>query len=252
MKQRVAILNGAFDPLTHGETVAAVFDALAAGSRGWVCTVNVAMLMTMRKNRQLQSFVDRALLVVADGQPLVWCAPLFAGRLPERVAGIELIDSLCERAASEGKGVYLLGATEPVLAKALARLRSGHPGLRIDGAHGHFPAESANARADAIRASGASLLLVGMGTPRQETFIREHWQPQGAGIAIGVGGSFDVLGGARFRAYRWVGRLGMEWLIRLVQEPRRLTPRYLVTNTMFCLLIGQAIVARFRRRASQG
>ncbi|MEP7057666.1 MAG: WecB/TagA/CpsF family glycosyltransferase [Caldimonas sp.] len=251
MKPRVVILNGAFDPLTSSETVDAVFDALRTGARGWLCTVNVATLMTMRKDRKLQSFVDRALFVVADGQPLVWSAPLFGGRLPERVAGIDLVDALCRRAAADGKGVYLLGATPRLLKKALENLRSRHPRLRIDGADGYFAPDEATARADAIRASGASLLFVGMGTPRQEAFIDEQWERFDVPIAIGVGGSFDVLAGARFRAHRWVGKAGLEWLVRLVQEPRRLFPRYLGTNSRFCLLIVETIVARLKRRIAE-
>ena len=101
MSHRVTILNAAFDPLTRAATVHAIFHALAIGRRGWLCTVNVSMLMTMRDNAWLQGFVDRAALVVADGQPLVWCAPLFGGRLPERVTGIDLIDAVCARAAAE-------------------------------------------------------------------------------------------------------------------------------------------------------
>ena len=247
MTPRVSILNAVFDPLTFDETVAAVFDALDRGARGWLCTVNVATLMMMRDDPKLQSFADCALLVVADGQPLVWFAPLFGGRLPERVAGIDLMDSLCERAAREGRGVYLLGATAPIMARALERQRQCHPGLRIDGTDGYFAPEAAAARAHAIRASGASLLFVGMGSPRQEAFITEHWEPLGAGVAIGVGGSFDVFGGARFRAWRWVRRIGMEWLFRLAQEPRRLLPRYLHTNWKFCLLVADAVLARLRQ-----
>ena len=247
MKPRVPILNGHFDPLTSGETVDAVFDALHAGRRGWLCTVNVATLMTMRKNRTLQSFVDRATWVVADGQPLVWCAPLFGGRLPERVAGIDLIDLLCQRAAAEDMGVYLLGATPRLVRNAMDALRRRHPGLRVDASDGYFSAADSPRRADAIRASGARLLLVGMGSPRQEAFIAEHWERLGVGVAIGVGGSFDVLGGARYRAHPWIGHAGLEWLVRLAQEPRRLFPRYLATNSMFCLLIANTLLTRLKR-----
>ena len=247
MKRRVAILNGLFDPLTSRETVDAVFTAIHAGVRGWLCTVNVATLMTMRQDRKLQSFVDRALLVVADGQPLVWCAPLFGGRLPERVAGIDLIDALCQRAATEDKGVYLLGATPRLVGNAIAALRRRHPGLRIEGADGYFPPAEAPRRADAIRASNASLLFVGMGSPRQEAFIAEHWERLQVAVAVGVGGSFDVLGGARFRARPWVGNAGLEWVVRLVQEPRRLFPRYLATNSKFCLLIADTLLSRLKR-----
>ena len=250
MRARVQVLNALLDPLTEAETVDAIFGALEAGRRGWVCTVNVSMLMAMRRTAALQSFVDRAMLTVADGQPLVWCAPLFDGRLPERVAGIDLMDSLCRRAAQTGRKVYLLGASDRILARALQRLRERHPGLRIEGAHGYFAAHEAAACAATIRASGADLLFVGMGSPRQESFIAEHWERLGVNVALPVGGSFDVAGGAVMRAPRWIQRMGLEWLVRLLQEPRRLLPRYLVTNTVFCLLILGTVAMRVRRWAA--
>jgi N-acetylglucosaminyldiphosphoundecaprenol N-acetyl-beta-D-mannosaminyltransferase len=250
MTRRVSIFNASFDPLTRDETVQAIFRAIDAGRRGWLCTVNVSTLMMMREDPWLQGFVDRAALVVADGQPLVWCAPLFGGSLPERVTGIDLIDALCTRAAAEHRGIYCLGASAPLLRSTIARLRARHPGLRIDGADGYFDDDSAAARAEQVRASGAQVLLVGMGCPRQEAFIDAHWARLGVGMAIGVGGSFDVLGGARYRAHRWIGQLGFEWLVRLLQEPRRLARRYLVTNTGFCLLIGKVLLARAKRLAT--
>lgn len=247
MKPRVRVLNGHFDPLTMAETVDACFKQVRSGTRGWLCTVNVSTLMAMRRDPALQTFADRASIVVADGQPIVWCAPLFDGRLPERVAGIDLIDALCESAAAAGSGVYLLGSTAELMPRVLHELRSRHRGLQIDGTDGYFSAAGASARADAIRASSAAIVLVGMGSPRQESFIAEQWERLGANVAIGVGGSFDVLAHARFRAPRWLRRAGLEWLIRLLQEPRRLLPRYLATNTQFCTLIAYAIAARVKR-----
>jgi N-acetylglucosaminyldiphosphoundecaprenol N-acetyl-beta-D-mannosaminyltransferase len=247
MSRSVRILNGSFDALTFEETVDAVLAAIRSGAGGWVCTVNVATLMAMRRNQALQSFVDRALLVVADGQPIVWCARVFGGRLPERVAGIDLLEALAGRAAVEGARVYLLGSTAPLVARAVARLRARHPGLAIDGAHGHFPLATADERADEIRAHSTDLLFVGMGTPRQEGFIDSQWTRLGATVAIGVGGSIDVLAGARLRARPWMRRAGLEWLARMAQEPRRLMPRYLVCNTMFCLLIARTLMLRTTR-----
>ena len=250
MRRRVQVLNATLDPLTHDETVDAIFAAIDSGRRGWVCTANVSTLMAMRKSPDLQSFVDRSMLTVADGQPLVWSAPLFGGRLPERVTGVDLVDSLCRRAEAVGRGVFLLGASAEVLTDAVAKLRLDHPALRIEAAHGFFGEHEHAARAAAIRDSGASLLFVGMGTPRQESFIDRNWDRLGVAVAIPVGGTFDVLGGAVFRAPAWIGRLGLEWVVRLVQEPRRLLPRYLVTNTTFCALILATMVARLKGRPS--
>lgn len=97
-------------------------------------------------------------------------------------------------------------------------------------------------RADVIRAAGTDILFVAMGVPRQEEFIEEHWDRLGVGIAIGVGGSFDVLAGLRARAPNWVQRIGMEWFYRLIQEPRRLFVRYLVTNSQFVCLVAAAML----------
>jgi N-acetylglucosaminyldiphosphoundecaprenol N-acetyl-beta-D-mannosaminyltransferase len=249
MPSRVRILNATFDALTSRETVEAAFRALKSGVGGWLCTVNVTTLVMMRADPSLQSFADRALIVVADGQPLVWCAPLFDRKLPERVTGIDLIDLICARAEMEGVGVYLLGATESLLMSAIVNLRRRFPRLKIDGSDGYFPAQCAKERARRVRASGAKLLIVGMGTPRQEEFISEQWEELGVGLAIGVGGSFDVLSGARFRAPRWIRQIGLEWLVRAVQEPRRLLPRYLSANSKFCFLIANAIMHRLARRS---
>ena len=244
--QRVRFLNGQFDPLTLSQTVDAIFRLLDAGRRGWLCTVNVAILMMMRSDVRLQKFVERAALVVADGQPLIWCAPWLGGTLPERVTGLHLVDAICERAAREGTRVYLLGATADVVAKAAQRLRARFERLHIEYADGYFTKDEGPVRADNIRASGAKILFVGMGVPRQENFLEEQWDRLGVGMAIGVGGSFDVLSGLRAGAPTWVEKIGMEWLFRMIQDPRHLFMRYLVTNTQFVWLVFCALVKGHR------
>ncbi|MGH7324231.1 MAG: WecB/TagA/CpsF family glycosyltransferase [Candidatus Rokuibacteriota bacterium] len=231
---RVRVLNGDFDSLTLTETVDWAATWIRNGGRGYLCTVNVAVLMMMRQDRRLQRIVDQAALVVADGQPIVWASCLADRPLPERVAGIDLVDALAARATREGFGVYLLGARRPVVEAAARRLRAAHPGLSIcDVADGYFGAAQARERARAVRRSGAQILLIGMGVPRQEFFLEEQWAELGVSLAVGVGGSFEVLAGVRRRAPHWCQRNGLEWLWRLAQEPGRLGSRYLVTNTQF-------------------
>jgi N-acetylglucosaminyldiphosphoundecaprenol N-acetyl-beta-D-mannosaminyltransferase len=244
MTQRLRILNGQFDPLTLPQTVDTVFSRLQTGQRGWLCTVNVAILMMMRADPRLQSFADRASIAVADGQPLVWAAPWFGGRLPERVTGVDLVDAICERAALEGKKVFLLGATDDIVTKVATRLRERNPALNLAFSNGYFSKDDASARADQVGQSGADILFVAMGVPRQEQFIEEHWERLGVGMAIGVGGSFDVLAGLRARAPTWMQNMGMEWLFRLLQEPRRLFSRYLTTNSQFLWLVLRALTTR--------
>ena len=244
MTRRVRCLNARFDALTLPETVEAIFSMLAKGPHGWLCTVNVAILMMMRSDERLQAFVDRAVLTVADGQPLVWLARLLGDPLPERVTGIDLVDRVCARAAREGKRVYLLGATHDIVAEAAKRLRARHAGLRIDYGDGYFGPSEAVARAARVRATGAQILFVGMGVPRQERFLEEQWETLRVRLAIGVGGSFDVLAGARLRAPGLVQKMGLEWLFRLAQEPGRLYRRYRVTNGEFLRLALDELLKR--------
>lgn len=247
--KRVRLLNTQFDPLTLAGTVDAVMAMISHGQRGWVSTVNVAILMLMRANPRLQRYVDRSAVVVADGQPLIWVAPWLDSPLPVRVTGVDLVEALCERASREGIGVYLLGATDGVVSDVSERLRARYPGLKLDFANGYFAAAEAAGRAAAVAASGARILIVGMGVPRQEYFLEEQWERLGVNIAIGVGGSFDVLSGLRRRAPAWIQAMGMEWLFRLMQEPRRLWHRYLVTNSKFLFLIGRALLGRWGKIA---
>jgi N-acetylglucosaminyldiphosphoundecaprenol N-acetyl-beta-D-mannosaminyltransferase len=244
MMAKVRFLNSGFDPLTLPQTVDAVFRHIEAGKSGWLCTVNVAILMMMRADLRLQGFVDQAVLVVADGQPIIWCAPWLGARLPERVTGVDLVDAICERAESSGKRVYLLGATADVVGMLSAQLQRRFPGLAVESADGYFTNDQAAERADRIRAFGADILFVAMGVPRQEVFIEEQLDRMGVSMAIGVGGSFDVLAGLRRRAPAWIQSIGMEWLFRLVQEPRRLFMRYLVTNSQFVWRVALALLRK--------
>jgi len=230
---RVRLFNGEFDAVTLDECVQQVFADIDQGRTGWLATVNVAILMMMRDSPSLQSFVDRARWTVADGQPLIWASSWFNRKLPERVTGVDLVDRLCEQALARNEGVYCLGATQDVLDGMVARLKERHPGLVVHGSDGYFSLEQFTERAQRVASTGAKLLFVGMGVPRQEKFIEEQWPHLGVNLAVGVGGSFDVMAGLRRRAPLWMQRVGLEWVYRLIQEPGRLWKRYLVTGMQF-------------------
>ena len=246
---RVHLLNGHFDALTEQEAVAAIVDRCRRGERGWVTTVNVAILMMMRQDTRLQSFVDRSTLNVVDGQPIVWLGRWLRRPLPERVAGVDMIGRLCAVAAAEGLRVFILGGTPEVVDTVGERMRAEHPDLQIDWADGYFSADEAPARAAVVAAARPDILLVGMGVPRQEQFIEDQWDLLGCTVAIGVGGSFDVLSGLRRRAPEWMQDRGLEWVYRLRQEPRRLFTRYLTTGARFLALSLRArLIPRYRER----
>ena len=228
------ILNCDFDPVSYDQTLSWAKDKLQAKQRGYICTVNVAILMMMQKNRKLQEFVDHAALTVADGQPLIWLSRLIRRRLPERVAGVDLVQGLCESASETGSSVYFMGAKADVVQDVVKRMKKNVPGLNVAGYDdGYFTEDQSADRAKAIHKSNADLLIVAMGVPRQEDFIRDNWDQLGVTLAIPVGGSFDVIAGRKKRAPKWMQKTGAEWFYRMCQEPRRLFKRYLVTNTQF-------------------
>lgn len=133
-----------------------------------------------------------------------------------------MVERLCAQSAREGLPAYFLGGAEGAAADAAAIMEARFPGLVVSGTrNGFFADDEIAGVVDEIRASGAKLLFVGMGSPRQELWLAEHLRETGAGAAVGVGGSFDVLGGRVTRAPRFMRRLGLEWLYRLVKEPHR-------------------------------
>ncbi|KAF3883999.1 WecB/TagA/CpsF family glycosyltransferase [Tolypothrix bouteillei VB521301] len=247
-KQRVQILNSSFDPVTIQETVNWAIRFIQEEKRGYICTVNVAILMMMENNKRLAKIINKAVLIVADGQPIIWTSRWLSAPLPSRVAGIDLIYELAAVAEQRQLGIYLLGGTTDVIADAAAKLQSKHPRLKISFDNGYFSSQQAAGRAEAIRQSGASILFVGMGVPRQEYFLEEHWENLGVNLAIGVGGSFDVIAGRKKRAPLWVQEVGLEWLYRLLQEPRRLWRRYLFTNLQFIYTLLQAFIHKSQKK----
>jgi len=149
---------------------------------------------------------------------------------------------LLDEAEQHGFSVFFLGAEASVLERAVAAIRSRHPRLKIAGTRdGFFAPSSEEEVATSIRSSGADLLFVGMGSPYKEEFLARRRDTLGVHFAMGVGGSFDVWAGLTHRAPLWIQRVGLEWLYRTLQEPRRLLPRYLRDNMVFVRLLAGEI-----------
>ncbi len=241
----VALLGVDVDCVDFDQAADRIMVRLDRRQGGWVCTLNVAILMSLHHMVALKRFVDDAAIVVADGAPLVWFSRLKGRPLPERVAGVDLVESLLGRCELEQRSVYFLGSTDQVMDMFVSWCTQKFPRLVIAGhANGYFDEAEADRRAAAVGESGADLLLVGMGVPRQERFVLDHAGSFPGVVAIGVGGSFDVLSGARRRAPVWMQTLGLEWLFRLMQEPRRLWRRYLVTNCRFVVIAARDLFRR--------
>ncbi|HEY2715322.1 MAG TPA: WecB/TagA/CpsF family glycosyltransferase [Solirubrobacterales bacterium] len=245
---RVELLGSPLDVVDMDEAVARCERAIAAGEYLQHMSVNAAKLVAMRSDRELREAVNSCELVTADGQSVVWAARLFGIRLPERVAGIDLMQRMLGAANERGYRVYFLGAKQEVLEKAIGRLRERYPELVVAGSqHGYFGDEEIDAVAEAIRESKPDVLFVAMSSPRKEHFLGRLGPSLGAAFAMGVGGSVDVIAGVTKRAPVVLQRAGLEWAYRMAQEPRRLAKRYLPTNASF---VGMVLRERFTRRSS--
>ena len=245
---RVHVLGYAIDAVDMDEAVARI-DA-AIGERRFFrhADLNGAIVVATQSDDQMRRSIVDADLLVADGQSVVWAARLLGKPLPARVAGIDLMHRTFELAERRGYSVYILGARQEVLERAVERLTEAHPGLQIAGYRNGYFAEAEDAAvAEEIRASAADVLFVAIGSPRKEYFLGRYGPDLGVSYVMGVGGAIDVVSGLTRRAPAWIQRIGFEWAFRLAQEPRRLFKRYLVTNLRFVALVLREAV---RRRAA--
>lgn len=226
------------DACTMAQVVALAEQRIAARERLVIGVVNAAKVAKLNVDRVLRESLLTCDVLLADGQSVVWASRLLGSPLPERVAGIDLFEELLARAHRHHWRVFLLGARQEVLTGVEAAIAERWPGAVVVGRRdGYFSDEDAPAVAEEIAASGADLLFLGMTTPKKEIFLGTYGDLLGVPVQHGVGGSFDVLAGVTRRApARWQ-RLGLEWAYRVVQEPRRLWRRYLVTNVAFLLLV---------------
>lgn len=195
-----------------------------------VATANVDFLRNATRVPGLRTALRSADLVTADGFPLVVLSRLIGRPIHERVAGSDLVPLLARSLASEGHSVYLLGGRPGVGRQAARRLQQLAPDLVVAGISAPFinwsDDDAARAVARDIRASGARVVLVALGSPTQELFLERWLEHTGCSVGIGVGATLDFLAKPGSRAPRWMQRLGLEWAHRLLREPRRLAGRY--------------------------
>ncbi|WP_327720981.1 WecB/TagA/CpsF family glycosyltransferase [Streptomyces sp. NBC_00490] len=251
MSERRTLFGVELDPLTMDETVARCLDAVREDRQLEIGVVNAAKLVNMRRDPRLAEAVSGCDVVVADGQAVVWAGRVLRAPLPERVAGIDLFLRLLGEAESAGISVYFLGARQEVLAQMLRRVADRFPGLKVAGSRdGYFDDSQQEAVADAIADSGAQMLFLGMTSPKKEIFTAAYGARTGARVVHGVGGSFDILAGITKRAPAAWQRMGLEWLYRTLQEPRRLGRRYLTTNAAFVLMTAREFIRLSPQAAS--
>jgi N-acetylglucosaminyldiphosphoundecaprenol N-acetyl-beta-D-mannosaminyltransferase len=224
------------DATSYAETADAVIEGARSGVGGMVCVATAHTAIECLDDPALRRAVNTSLRVTPDGMSLVFALRWLGVAQATRVYGPALLPFLCARAEEHGIPVGLHGGAPGVLGRLHAELRRLHPRLRIPyAASPPFRAIDAAedaAACDAIRASGARILFVGLGCPKQERWMAAHREALPC-VQVGVGAAFDFLAGAKPQAPAWMQGAGLEWLFRLVSEPRRLWRRYLVGNARF-------------------
>ena len=229
--------------LTEDEAVAAIDALISKGVSHYGAVVNAAKIVAADRDKKLKQVLLDADLVTADGMSVVWASRLLGQPLKQRVTGIDLFERLVEHAAQRGLSVYFLGSRDESVRGTVECFRTQYPSLRVAGyRNGYFAASESDAVAEAIKQSAADLLFVAMGSPAQEKWIASQLARSGVRFALGVGGSFDHVSGLAIRAPGWMQHAGLEWLYRLMREPRRMWRRYLIGNTAFvCLIVVQRV-----------
>ncbi len=239
--------------LSMDDVLIAADEAIRARRRLLIGVVNAAKLVNMHREvpstaqASLRQSVLTADMILADGMAVVWASRILRRPLPERVSGIDLMQRLLERGSERHYRVYCLGATQEVLSAATARMQHDHPGIVLAGQqHGYFTRDEEPRIAERIRAARPDILFVAMSSPKKEEFLARWADRMDVPVCHGVGGSFDVVAGKVRRAPVLWQRCGLEWLYRVIQEPRRMWRRYLVTNTLFCGIVFSELTSRSR------
>lgn len=219
---RVNLLGVEVDACTREGAVEYIASLITRGGSHQIVTANAEIIWRAWQDPALACLLDKSDLVTADGSGVVWAAKRLSSGVPEKVSGIDLVRDMAARGARDGWRFFLYGGAPGVAEEAASRLARDNPGLKVIGtAHG-YQNEAADRRLiKKIHDLAPDVLLVALGAPRQEFWIARHRDDLHAAVSMGVGGSFDVLAGKVKRAPSWICSMNLEWLYRLVKEPRR-------------------------------
>ena len=209
-----------------------------------VCIANVHMLIEGHRNAQFGRVLKDADLVTPDGMPLVWMLKVMGAVKQDRVAGVDVLEGLCKSAVKHGVSIFFVGSQQSILSKMEDRLKREFPGLLIAGMQPlpfrPLTPEEDDVLVHNINHSGAGIVFVSLGCPKQETWMSNH-RGKVEAVMVGLGGAFPVYAGIHKRAPRFVRQAGLEWLYRLLQEPKRLWRRYVTTIPVFLWLVAKQL-----------
>ena len=234
---RVNILGVGITPVNLAQAVAMLERWREEGQREYVCCISVHGLVEAQRDPEVRCALNRAGLATEDGMPLVWWCRRSGFADAGRVAGSDLLMAMCEIGAQRGHRHFFYGGSAGVCENLVSRLTQRFPGLVVAGYRSPpfrpLTEEEHTADIAAINEARPDFVWIGLGMPKQEKWMAQHVGKIHAAALLGVGAAFDFLSGAKPRAPVWMQRSGVEWLFRLMTEPRRLAHRYLVDNSIF-------------------
>lgn len=238
MSQRIEMMGCQIDNLSMEETLQTIERFIQSGQPHQHVVVNVDKLVKASRDDELRRIINDCPLINVDGMPVVWASRLLGKPLKERVAGVDLFESLMQRSAEKGWRVYLLGAREAVVSDVKRVYEQKWPGFTVAGyRNGYWKQEEEAAVVEQIKAAQADLLFVAISSPQKERFLGRYQAELKIPFAMGVGGTFDVVVGKVKRAPVWMQNAGLEWFYRFLQEPRRMFKRYFIDDMFFIWLL---------------
>lgn len=240
--KKIKFLNTIIHKLTMDETLSVITNSIKNDQQIHHVVVNAGKIVALQTDLKLRESVNCCDIINADGQAIVWASKVLNNPLPERVAGIDLMEKLVALSYEKEYKIFFLGAKEEVVSKVVSFYSDKYSPEIIAGyRNGYFDKNQEPEIAKQISQSGANILFVAISSPKKEIFLNENKSIlKNVNFIMGVGGSFDVVSGLVKRAPQWMQKFGLEWFYRLIQEPKRMWRRYLVGNTKFIFLVLKA------------
>ncbi len=228
---RVRFMNTEIDNITMDEALEAIEKLIQQNKNAYVVTPNVDHIVMLEKDKEFADAYKNADLILTDGKPLIWISRYYKIFIKEKISGADLFPRICEMAAKKQYKMFFLGAAEGVAAKAADNLTMRYPGLQVVGTYsppyGFEKQEQEICKIiDIVRSAAPDILIVGLGTPKQEKFINNNRSSLGVPVSLGLGASLDFEAENVKRAPGWMSDLGLEWMYRIIQEPKRMSKRY--------------------------
>lgn len=232
---KVRIINTDIDNVNINDAVASISNFIKDNKKGYVVTPNVDHIVRLDTDKHFQEAYEKASFVFADGKPLIWISKKLKTPLKSKISGSDLFPKICELAAQNKFSITLFGAAKGVAEKAAENLRAKYPGINILGTISpEYGFEKKTELVDKyifeINKLNSDILVLGLGTPKQELFVYDNFGKLNFKLALCVGASIDFEAGNIKRAPKWISNIGMEWFYRFLKEPKRLFKRYFVDD----------------------